>query len=103
MSDVYGLINGLYEEAVMSITSTTNELLLCIHGIEMKFSTNSPELADSVETLLHHFVSNVVVAQPVRMQFDAVDHRRDIPAMVNRIKLHPHGLSYNDVGYKMVE
>ncbi len=67
----------------MSITSTTNELLLCIHGIEMKFSTNSPELADSVETLLHHFVSNVVVAQPVRMQFDAVDHRRDIPVRIS--------------------
>ena len=67
----------------MSITSTTNELLLSIHGIEMKFSTNSPELADSVEALLHHFVSNVVAAQPVRMQFDAVDHRRDIPVRIS--------------------
>ncbi len=67
----------------MSITSTTNELLLSIHGIEMKFSTNSPELADSVEALLHHFVSSIVVAQPVRMQFDALDHRRDIPVRIS--------------------
>ncbi len=66
----------------MSVTSATNELLLSVHGIEMKFTTNSPELADSVEALLGHFAFNGVAARPLLMQFDAVDERRDIPVRV---------------------
>lgn len=66
----------------MPITSTTNELLLSVHGIEIKFNTNSLELADSVEALLHHFSSSVIAPGPIRMQFDAVDDRRDIPVRI---------------------
>lgn len=67
----------------MTITSTTNELLLSVHGIEIKFTTNSLELADSVETLLHHFSSSVIAPCPMRMQFDAVDDRRDVPVQIS--------------------
>lgn len=67
----------------MPITSTTNELLLSVHGIEIKFTTNSLELADSVETLLHHFSSSVIAPCPMRMQFDAVEDRRDVPLQIS--------------------
>jgi hypothetical protein len=66
----------------MSVMSTTSELLLSIHGIEIRFATNSPELMDSVETLLHHFLSSVTAPRPTLMQFDAVDDRRDIPFLI---------------------
>ena len=48
----------------MAMTSTTNELLLSVHGIEMKFTTNSPELANSVETLSVPFNATPLVLDP---------------------------------------
>lgn len=67
----------------MPITSTTSELLLSVHGIEIRFVTNSPELMDSVEALLNYFSSNAVGPHAARMQFDAVDDRRDIPVLIS--------------------
>lgn len=67
----------------MSMTSATNELLLSVHGIEMKFTTNSSELAGSVEALLHHFLCDAVLARPMLMRFDAVERREQIPVLIS--------------------
>lgn len=63
----------------MFMASSLKELLLSVHGIEMKFTTNSSELAHSVEVLLHHFQRDTVAAQPMRMEFDAIERRGDVP------------------------
>ncbi|MCS6290855.1 MAG: hypothetical protein H8K10_17995 [Nitrospira sp.] len=65
------------------MTSITKELLLSVHGIEMKFTTNSSELAHSVEALFHHFQLATTVAQPMLMEFDAVERRGDVPVRVS--------------------
>ena len=57
----------------MFMASTMKELLLSVHGIEMKFTTNSSELAHSVWALLRHFHRDTVAAQPMRMEFDAIE------------------------------
>ena len=67
----------------MSLTVTANELLLSVHGIEMKFTTNSFELAHSVEALLRHFQSKAVGTHPLLMQFDAVGQRDEIPIRIS--------------------
>ncbi len=67
----------------MFMTSTTKELLLSVHGIEMKFTTNSSELANSVEALLHHFQRDTIAARPMLMEFDAVERREDVPVRVS--------------------
>lgn len=67
----------------MPITSTTSEILLSVHSIDIRFATNSPELLDSVEGLLRHFLSKINSPCPMRMQFDGVDDRRDIPVQVS--------------------
>jgi hypothetical protein len=59
----------------MFMASTMKELLLSVHGIEMKFTTNSSELAHSVWALLRHFHRDTVAAQPMRMEFDAIERR----------------------------
>ena len=63
----------------MFMASSLKELLLSVHGIEMKFTTNSSELAHSVEVLLHHFQRDTVAAQPMRMEFAAIERRGDVP------------------------
>lgn len=67
----------------MSLGSTTNELLLSVHGVEMRFTTNSPELANSVEAVLHHFQCKVLDAGPLLMKFDAVERRDQIPVRIS--------------------
>lgn len=67
----------------MFMTSTTKELLLSVHGIEMKFTTNSSELADSVEALLQHFQCDAIAARPMSMEFEAVERREDVPIRVS--------------------
>lgn len=67
----------------MFMTSTTKELLLHVHGIEMKFVTNSSELASSVEALLRHFRCDTHSARPMLMEFDAVERRGDVRVRVS--------------------
>lgn len=67
----------------MFMASTMKELLLSVHGIELIFTTNSPELAHSVEALLHYFHCDTVAAQPMRMEFDAIERRGDVPVRIS--------------------
>ncbi len=68
----------------MLTTATRKELLLSIHGIEMKFTTNSSELANSVEAALHHFQCDALADGPMLMECDAVERRDDVPVWVSR-------------------
>lgn len=61
----------------MSLTIAVNECRFSVHGIEMKFVTNSTPLAASVAALLHHFECKSHDGRPMTMQFDAV-HRREV-------------------------
>lgn len=78
----------------MHAASATTEIQLSIHGTEMTFTTNSRELAHSVESLLRHFSCHVsyhgVTTQPLQLQFYAVQHRRDIPVRVSSKALLLH-------------
>ena len=67
----------------MSMTLATNELLLSVHGIDLVFTTNSPELANSVAALLRHFQCQAVNADAMLMQFDRVESREDIPLQIS--------------------
>ena len=67
----------------MFMASTMKELLLSVHGIEMKFTTNSSELAHSVWALLRHFHRDTVAAQPMRMEFDAIERCEDVPVQIS--------------------
>ena len=67
----------------MFMVSTMKELPLSVHGIEMKFTTNSSELAHSVWALLRHFHRDTVVAQPMRMEFDAIERREDVSVQIS--------------------
>ncbi len=67
----------------MSMTIAANELLLSVHGIEIKFVTNSTSLAMSVATLLGHFECSVFDGCPMLMQFDSVDRRANVPIHIS--------------------
>ncbi len=68
----------------MSITVTANEILLCVHGIELKFITNSPALAGSVASLLGYFQCTTFDGQPMLMQFSAIERREDVPVRISQ-------------------
>ncbi len=67
----------------MNANSSTRDIPLSIHGTEMTFSTNSRELADSVESLLRYFRCQTLATAPMPMQFNAVQRRSDIPIRVS--------------------
>lgn len=67
----------------MFMASSMKELLLSVHGIEMTFTTNSSEVAQSVEALLHHFHCDTVAAQSMRMEFEAIQRREDVPVRIS--------------------
>lgn len=67
----------------MSMTLTKNELLLSVHGFDIKFTTNSSELTNSVGALLHHFQRMAVDGSPMLMQFDRVERREGIPIKIS--------------------
>ncbi|MBL8072317.1 MAG: hypothetical protein JNM35_14600 [Nitrospira sp.] len=73
------------------MASSMKELLLSVHGIEMTFTTNSSELAHSVEALLHHFHCDTVAAHPMRMEFDAIARREDVPVRISGSAQLLHG------------
>ncbi len=75
----------------MFMASSMKELLLSVHGIEMTFTTNSSELAHSVEALLHHFHCDTVAAHPMRMEFDAIARREDVPVRISGSAQLLHG------------
>ena len=54
----------------MSTTLTMNELSLSVHGIDLRFTTNSPALADSVSELLGHFEQEMQ-DPPARSKFNS--------------------------------
>ncbi len=66
----------------MSMTMAANELLLSVHGMEIKFVTNSTALATSVATLLRHFECKAFNGRPMLMQFDAVERRENVPIQI---------------------
>lgn len=67
----------------MYATSATTEIQLSVHGTELTFTTNSRELAHSVESLLRHFRCQMLTTEPVHMQFSAVERRSDIPIRIS--------------------
>lgn len=74
----------------MYVTSATMDIQLSIHGTEMTFTTNSRELAHSVESLLRHFRCHALATKPIPMQFNAVERRSDIPVRVPSTALLLH-------------
>ena len=67
----------------MAMTIAANELLLSVHGMEIKFVTNSTALAMSVATLLRHFECRTFDGCPMLMQFDSVDRRANVPIEIS--------------------
>ncbi len=67
----------------MCAMSTMNEIPLSIHDTKMTFTTNSPELAHSVESFLRYFKCETLTTQRMLMQFDAVHRRSDIPVRIS--------------------
>lgn len=67
----------------MYATAATTEIQLSVHGTELTFTTNSRELAHSVESLLRHFRCQTLTTEPVHMQFSAVERRSDIPIRIS--------------------
>ena len=67
----------------MSMTIAADELLLSVHGMEIKFVTNSTALAASVATLLRHFECRKFDGCPMLMQFDSVDRRANVPIEIS--------------------
>lgn len=49
----------------MSMTLAAHDLLLSVHGIEIKFMTNSSALVESVEALLRHFECKTFEGRPM--------------------------------------
>ncbi len=67
----------------MATTLSTQELLLSIHGIELRFVTNSPALAGAASALLRHFTRPGIGDHPATLSFTAVARREEIPLQVS--------------------
>lgn len=67
----------------MSMTLAAHDLLLSVHGIEIKFLTNSSALAASVDALLRHFECKTFQGRPMQMLFTAVEQREEIPVRIS--------------------
>jgi hypothetical protein len=69
----------------MATVETLNHLQFSVHGIDLKFTTNSSALAESVSDLLRPFeCERVEFSGALRMQFDAVRQREDIHVRPSR-------------------
>jgi hypothetical protein len=83
----------------MSTTLMMNELSLSVHGIDLRFTTNSPVLADSVSELLGHFAQRMQdPAGAIKVQFEAVEKREDIPVLVTGAARHLYSGSGTVIG-----
>ena len=65
------------------MTSTRNELLFSVHGMEFKFVTDSMALRTSVATFLHYFEYKAIGDSPMLLQFDAVERRESMPVSIS--------------------
>lgn len=73
----------------MSTTLMMNEQSLSIHGINLRFTTNSQAIADSVSELLGHFTQAMRdPAGAIKIQFDAVGKREDISVRITEAARH---------------
>jgi len=83
----------------MSTTLMMNELSLSVHGIDLRFTTNSPVLADSVSELLGHFAQRMQdPSGAIKVQFEAVEKREDIPVLVTGAARHLYSGSGTVIG-----
>lgn len=63
----------------MAMTIAAHELLFSIHGVEIRFLTESPSVANAVEDLLYAFRCTAFCDVPMTMQFEAAACPADIP------------------------
>ena len=63
----------------MTTAATLQEYLFSFHGMPLRYATSCPALIGPATTLLQHCRCDRVGRDPLTIQFEEVENRRDVP------------------------
>jgi hypothetical protein len=69
----------------MTTAATLQEYLFSFHGMSLRYMTSSPALIGLATTLLQHCRCGSVGCDPLTIQFEEVESRRDVPVRFSSV------------------